>query len=72
MSIYREAKLMVGDRIIRRVGYYTDQREEARKDSKGNMSYNEKGAVAYLKAQRADWEASDQFIGQNLRIEVER
>lgn len=55
--------------VIRTARYNTRQTARVQRDHAGNESYNRDGAAEYLKAQKVRWEASDQFIGTQLKIE---
>lgn len=55
--------------IIRHMTFYRTQERDVVGTGE-NASYNEAGATAYMKHQKALWEQSDQFVGIPLHVEI--
>lgn len=63
-------KLMVGENTIKSITVNPFQQAEQSSDKSGRISYNRIGAITEAKRQKAGWEASDQFIGRKLWIQI--
>lgn len=55
--------------VIKTTRYNNGQIGNVNRDRAGNETYNEAGALDYLKKEKSRWEASDQFVGELLKIE---
>lgn len=71
-SITGAFHVMVGDRTIRRIKFNRAQIDKVVRDRRepDKETYNEEGAKDRATIELDRWRASDQFIGQTLRLEL--